>query len=228
MLEYCVYTTTYKGKAMPPYYIGSSSIKKIEDGYFGSVSSKTWKKLWFKELKENPQLFSIKIISRHKTRKTALLAEKKLQKKKNAINSHLYINKALADGNFIYDWSGIPKTKEQNRKNSEAHKGKKKSKETIEKIRKARLKQIISKETKEKISKKLKGIKKSRGTRQKMKFSWINYPRNNKQIRCIELDIIFNKCKDAAVFVKLADSSMIGQVAKGNRKSAGGFTWEFV
>jgi hypothetical protein len=36
---YCVYLTIYKGNNLPPFYIGSTSIDKIDGGYHGSVMS---------------------------------------------------------------------------------------------------------------------------------------------------------------------------------------------
>jgi hypothetical protein len=40
MEKYVVYLTTYSGNKMPPYYVGSTGAKNIENGYVGSVVSK--------------------------------------------------------------------------------------------------------------------------------------------------------------------------------------------
>lgn len=49
-----------------------------------------------------------------------------------------------------------------------------------------------------------------------------------RKVRCIEKDIIFGTAKDAAVFCGLASSTTILKASKGQRKTAGGFTWELL
>lgn len=93
---YCVYLTTYYGNKMPPFYIGSSSVKKVENGYHGSVASKKYSEIWWSEIKENPHLFKTKIICTFDDRKEATLKEKDLQVKLNVIRSSMYINQATA------------------------------------------------------------------------------------------------------------------------------------
>lgn len=97
---YCVYLTTYRGKALPPFYIGSTSIKKVKNGYHGSVLSAAYKVIWKQELSNHPKLFSTQILSQHATRQEALEHELKLQKDLDVVNSRLFINKALASGCF--------------------------------------------------------------------------------------------------------------------------------
>jgi hypothetical protein len=97
---FCVYLTTYRGKALPPFYIGSTSIKKVENGYHGSVLSAAYKSIWKQELAKNPELFSTQILSKHTTRQEALEHELRLQKDLDVVNSRLFINKALASGCF--------------------------------------------------------------------------------------------------------------------------------
>lgn len=53
---YCTYLTTYFGNKLPMFYIGSTSVSKIKNGYRGSVSSKQYKTVWMKELKENQKI----------------------------------------------------------------------------------------------------------------------------------------------------------------------------
>ena len=48
------------------------------------------------------------------------------------------------------------------------------------------------------------------------------------KVRCVELDIIFETAKEAAVFCKLAYSTTILKSAKKQQKKAGGYTWELV
>lgn len=45
-MEYCVYVTTYLGKKLPPFYIGSTSVDNLKNGYKGSVMSKKYKNIW--------------------------------------------------------------------------------------------------------------------------------------------------------------------------------------
>ena len=99
---FCTYLTTYRGNKLPMFYVGSTSISKINKGYRGSVSSREYKQIWNKEIKENPELFKTIIISRHETRKQALEKENLFHTSLKVSNSILYVNKANAipNGNF--------------------------------------------------------------------------------------------------------------------------------
>ena len=106
---YCVYLTTYRGNLLPKYYFGSTSIKKIMSGkYFGSIASKKWKVKFNDELNNHPELFYVTIISKHNTRKEALIEELKIQLKNNVVKSLEYMNESLAtpNGMFGRDVSG--------------------------------------------------------------------------------------------------------------------------
>jgi len=96
LTAFCVYLTIYRGNKLPPFYIGSSSIKKINSGYKGSVSSEKYKDIWKKELKTNPSLFKTKIISKCATRQIAFNRENDIQHKLNVVKSSMYINGAYA------------------------------------------------------------------------------------------------------------------------------------
>lgn len=119
--KFCVYLTTYKGNKLPPFYIGSSTIEKINGGYKGSVTSKNYSKIWKTELKENPHLFTTRIICVCKTRKIAFDRENYFQHKLNVVKSAMYINKAYAkdmsymtgsgDKNGMYGKKHTEKTK---------------------------------------------------------------------------------------------------------------------
>ena len=63
MKHYCVYFTIYLGNMLPPFYIGSSSVDKVNQGYHRSVLSARWKNTWQKEIKPNLHLFKSMIIS---------------------------------------------------------------------------------------------------------------------------------------------------------------------
>jgi hypothetical protein len=99
---YCTYITAYKGNKLPPFYIGSSSVNKIKNGYHGSVSSKLYKNIWNQEIKFNPHLFTTKIISIHHTSKDARQKELKFHNQFNVVKSEMYINRALAKPNGFH------------------------------------------------------------------------------------------------------------------------------
>jgi hypothetical protein len=123
---YCVYITTYKGnKFGPNKYIGSSSSSKIKQGYKGSVASKEYCQIWEQEIKNNPHLFDVQIVSKHKTRKSALKAELKLQKKYNAVKSDQWLNKSEAriNGFFGMDVKGENNPMFGKSRKGEKHKG---------------------------------------------------------------------------------------------------------
>lgn len=99
---YCTYLTVYSGDKLPPLYIGSTSVRKIEDGYRGSVKSKKYKQIWESELSENPHLFETQILTTHETREEALEEEMRYQIAHDVVRSPEYINMAIANKKFIY------------------------------------------------------------------------------------------------------------------------------
>jgi hypothetical protein len=99
---YAVYLTIYSGKRLPPLYIGSTSIEKIKNGYYGSVVSKKYKLIFKEELKQHPELFNIKILSTHDTRKKAIEFELYLQKYFDVVKSDLFFNEAFASINGMF------------------------------------------------------------------------------------------------------------------------------
>jgi hypothetical protein len=122
--EFCVYLTKYAGNKLPPLYIGSrATIDVLENGYFGSVTSMRYKKIWKEELKQHPELFSIEIISCHDTRQEAFNAEEQLQRKNNVVSSPMYINQSYANKHFSN--KGNVASKETRQKMSNSRKGKK-------------------------------------------------------------------------------------------------------
>jgi hypothetical protein len=106
--KYCIYLTSYFGSKLPPFYIGSSTVDRINSGYRGSIKSKKYKNIWESELKENPHLFKTKIINYYYSRKMALYREKNLQKSLNVVKSCMYVNMSIAtpNGFFGMDVSG--------------------------------------------------------------------------------------------------------------------------
>lgn len=132
MADFCIYFTAYSGNKLPPFYIGSSSVSKVEAGYKGSVSSKKYAAIWKNELRDNPNLFKTRPIAYYNTRKEALAVERRLQVKLSVVKSDLYINQAVAapNGFFGMDCKGAlsPRygkkaTNEQRKANSFHRKG---------------------------------------------------------------------------------------------------------
>jgi hypothetical protein len=96
MTIYCTYLTVYRGNKLPPFYIGYSTVKKIEDGYHGTVLSKAWKDAWKAELDQNPHLFKTTIISQHESRVEAVDREQQLQRALNVLQKpEMYLNRAI-------------------------------------------------------------------------------------------------------------------------------------
>ena len=106
--QYVVYHITYSGDKLPPNYIGSTSVTQINKGYMGSVCSKTYKTIWETELKENPHLFTLDIISYHDTRPHATWKELQIQQTFNVVKNPLFVNMSYAQKNgcFGRDVSG--------------------------------------------------------------------------------------------------------------------------
>lgn len=98
---YCTYIVIYRGNLLPPFYIGSTSIEKINNGYYGTVKSKDYCEVYKNELKHNKHLFDIKILTSHKTRKEALQKENMFHRKLNVVKNCLYINKMYASGSGL-------------------------------------------------------------------------------------------------------------------------------
>lgn len=105
---FCTYLTIYLGDKMPSNYVGSSSVKRVENGYHGTVLSKKWKEIWNQELRENPHLFKTIILTLHDEREEATQEELRFQKENNVVKSDEWINEAYASPNgfFGMDLSG--------------------------------------------------------------------------------------------------------------------------
>ena len=150
---YVVYLTTYFGSKLPPFYIGSTRLDKIQSGYRGSVMSLKYRTLWKSELTSNPNLFSTKVISTHPTRKDAYQMELKLQLRLNVVNNPMYINMAYANPTGFMGASLVGK--------DSPHYGMKRSQEAKLRMRNAQLGKKQSLETIQKRVSKFKGIKRS-------------------------------------------------------------------
>ena len=129
-LIYCTYLTVYTGNKLPPFYIGSTSMDKINKGYRGSVDSKKYKSIWKQELYDHPDLFKTIILTKHETRQEALDKEIVFHVFFSVARNPMYINMAHANGKFL---SVGPKSPEHIAKISAAHTGKTQSPEHIAK-----------------------------------------------------------------------------------------------
>lgn len=156
MKKFCVYLTIYGGSKLPKFYIGSSSIDKVNSGYVGSVQSKKYGKTFRDELKNHPELFDVIILDEFDTKEYALICELKYQKKLDVIKSNEFMNMALAQPNgfFGMDNSGEnhPRYGMKNAKNHKPMLGKRHTDESKIKMRKAKLGKRWSKEHRDKMT----------------------------------------------------------------------------
>lgn len=102
-MQFCTYLTIYTGNRLPPFYIGQTSVKNIERGYRGSVSSQRYAAIWKQELKEHGELFKTRILTLHATRKEAASREAKFHKQLNAKRHPLHINMANGCDEFFHE-----------------------------------------------------------------------------------------------------------------------------
>jgi hypothetical protein len=119
--KFCTYLISYKGNKFPPFYIGYTTIARIQNGYLGSVASKAYKNKWEKEVKQNPQLFKIKILTMHSTREEAISREIRFQQQLNILTKPtIYTNKAI--GRHVNN-KGRKRTPEHSARLSASNKG---------------------------------------------------------------------------------------------------------
>jgi hypothetical protein len=131
MSEFCVYLTIYYGSKLPPFYIGYSTVDKINSGYHGSVCSKKYVKIWQEELKNNSDLFKTKIISICASKVDAIEKEKKFQNHFKVISNPMYINCAIGrlmigpkipwNKNIIYSEEQRNKLRKPKKKRTKEH-----------------------------------------------------------------------------------------------------------
>lgn len=151
-MEFCVYLTIYSGNKLPPFYIGSTSVKRIKQGYKGSVRSKEYAMIWKSEPKE---YFKTIILQKYKDRDSASKREAYIQEKLDVVNNSLYVNMAIIkNGKVYYSWT------EEKRKNvGDRFRGKKLTEDHKRKIRLSNVGRKHTPETKLKISVANKGKK---------------------------------------------------------------------
>ncbi len=178
--NFVVYLTTYLGNKMPMFYIGYS-YNVIERKYYGTPTSKQFKCIWKSELKNNPQLFKIKILREFGNDiKLAKKYETYIQSFLNVHKNSLYINRCIQHENYY----SIPCTDEIKERLSKLYKNKTyvqiygSERAEIERLKRA-IGNIGKKRTKEQIDKMIigkSGFKHSNET--KKKLSEINIYKN--------------------------------------------------
>jgi len=97
---WCTYLTFYSGNKLPPFYIGYTSVKQIDKGYRGTITSERYKKIWKQELKDHPELFRSHILTYHKTKEEAKKKETYFQRYYNVHTNTMYINCAINGEKF--------------------------------------------------------------------------------------------------------------------------------
>ena len=93
---FCTYLTIIEYEDKKYRYIGSSSVKKIEDGYNGSFCSNKWKDIYVNGKKHT------RILSRWVNREDALSEELRLHLLYDVVKSDNYIKESLANPNGFF------------------------------------------------------------------------------------------------------------------------------
>ena len=93
---YCIYLTIYHGNKLPPFYIGYSTVKKVKNGYRGTICSKLYKDVYRQELENNPHLFKTFVISKCETQADALKRESFFQRHFQVHTNPMYMNMAIS------------------------------------------------------------------------------------------------------------------------------------
>lgn len=175
-LPYCVYLTVYTGNKLPLFYIGSSSIDRIQHGYCGSVVSKQYQEIWRFEKRFNKTAFKVYILSTFKTRQEATDRESELQSKLNVVPNPLYINKGMFKNGHLVNYGmpttlGMKMSQETRRRQSLARRGYVHTEETKQKIKVALTGKQKSTSHRVSLSQSKKGKKRNLTDEQRLKLS---------------------------------------------------------
>lgn len=211
--SYCVYLTVYRGKKLPPFYIGYTQTSKIiVCNYNGSVQSKKYKNIWKYERRHNPHLFKTYIIKTFDSKDAAIQCESLYIRKLNAIHNQLYINTGYFYNNRVYVSS---------------MKGKKHSDETRDKISRSR-KDFYKTKRGQQLKCKLQQYTKSPvGVKHRQDLALQRAkPTHRYDLNGTYIDS-FNSIKAASESTNIPASN-IGACCRGKVKSAGGFYWSFI
>lgn len=214
---YCVYLTIYSGNKLPPFYIGYSSVKKVERGYHGTVKSKEYMGIWKEELSENPHLFKTTILTTHDSREEAKEKEEYFQRYFRVHRNPMYVNRCISNRMFYN--KGHQHTEESRRKISEANRGKEFSEDRKLNISNAKKGVPVTEEHKRKISETLTGRKASdesrrkqsearRGKSRDMDFSYMRR-------RVTDGTNIFSSMKEAAAYHGVRNETISRRVSRG-------------
>lgn len=122
-MNYCTYLTVYSGNKLPPFYVGYSSIKRINNGYRGSVVSRLYKAIWKEEQKNRPELFRTIITTQHETENEAKAKEIQIQTRLGVVYNPLYVNQSIWP-NCFHSRRGAKHTEKAIQKNRAWHLGK--------------------------------------------------------------------------------------------------------
>lgn len=227
--KYCVYLTLYFGSLLPSRYIGSTSVKKVQIGYNGSVVSKKYKRIYTEEQRRNKHLFKTRILSTHETSHEARAYELSIQQKYNVVKSNRYMNMAYAsvNGYFGTNNSGEYSSQYGLRGKLNPKYGKKQTCEHVEnarqtRIRKKRPKQsavmkgrMFSDEHKAKISNSMKNKPKTQQHKNSMLSSeaWLNRDKTRKAV-FIE-GVYYHTLKEASVALSISSYLIKKMIEKG-------------
>ena len=121
---HCTYLTMYTGSKLPKWYIGKSTVQKVNNGYNGSVTSKKYKSIYDSEQTLNKHLFKTRILSTFLTAEEALTEELRLQKMHKVLKNQKYINMAYASINGFFGMDNIGHTHSEETKMKIGLKGK--------------------------------------------------------------------------------------------------------
>ena len=186
---FTVYLTIYLGNSLPPFYIGSTTFKRLSKGYHGSVTSIKYGDIWKYEIKNNPQLFiTVPIPGQTANTATEILdLELAWQKEFDVARNPRFINQCLAKKGFCHTKESARKAVETRKRNgtniqrpetrrkiSESNKGTTRpplSLKARQKISKANTGRVISPEWRAKISNSNTGKKASEETIAKLRES---------------------------------------------------------
>lgn len=155
---FCIYFTFYLGDKLPPFYLGSTKVIKIDKGYHGSATSAKWGSIWKEELKNNSHLFKTFIIPNQYKETAQEIVELELlwQKAFKAVENPLFINQSYARGGFCTTAESSAKAEE-----TKVRLGKTTHSETTKKkigdANRGRVLPPVSDDTRDKLSKALKG-----------------------------------------------------------------------
>lgn len=169
---FTLYFTTYLGEKLPPFYIGSTTFKRLANGYHGSVTSDKYGSIWKQELKENPQLFITYPIPDQTAETASEILELEViwQKMFNVVEDPDFINQCYAKGGFCNTKESAAKAMETRRNNGQTWMTTE-TRQLIRKTKKGICTTVHTDKTKQKMSNTRKGKPKSAEWRAKISAS---------------------------------------------------------